>query len=94
MDKHYIIDQYDIPVFRTENAMRSLIKLESFGYNNNNMISLICICSDKVLRFKTYCLLFFRPHLKSVVSRKNIMAEASLPGVMKRELDSVYDCVK
>ena len=72
---------------------RSLIKLESFGYNNSNIISLICIFSDKVLRFKTYCLVLHAACENCRRKKWLKLARFSEKVNYKLQLDLICDCV-
>jgi len=56
-------------VGKIENNTRSLIKLESFGYNNNNTISLVCIFFQTKFYVSKYIVKFLKLRVKIAVER-------------------------
>jgi len=56
-------------VGKIENNTRSLIKLESFGYNNTNTISLVCIFFQTKFYVSKYIVKFLKLRVKIAVER-------------------------
>ena len=56
-------------VGKIENNTRSLIKLERFGYNNTNTISLVCIFFQTKFYVSKYIVKFLKLRVKIAVER-------------------------